>query len=173
MENEKQQEDLSGSIEAERERLRNNCEKGTHCRCCGQMVKLYKRKFNTGCARFMIALYNLSVRKMNKNPSERGWGYFTNDEIRKEAKLDSKGLDYSIVRHWGLAEQGINDDDKKRDSGTWKITVQGYMFVQKQLPIASHVFLYNNKCEGYGDTTMHIDKALGSDFNYQELINHG
>lgn len=153
--------------------LNENASKGCDCPACGQKVKLRERKFNSGQARFMIALFNLTVRKMKgKAPSrdEKGWQFFPLEEIRKEANLGSKGMDYALVRHWDLAVQGVNDNEKKRNSGTWKLTVQGYMFVTGHMPIASHLHIFNNKVEGFGPKKLSIMEALGKDFDYRELI---
>ena len=44
------------TIKEAKEHLRNNFEEGIDCPCCGQFVKLYKRKLNSGMAATLIRI---------------------------------------------------------------------------------------------------------------------
>lgn len=136
--------------------LRANWEKGTKCPCCGQSVKLYKRKFNAGIAVFLIKLH-----KATKN------GNFIH---ASEVLNGTKSLDYSIAVHWGLIEGDSEEVDGKRQSGMWRITEKGSQFVKNLRNIPSHIHIYNNTFVGFGEETIDIEQALGDKFDYEELM---
>lgn len=140
---------------------------GVICPCCNKHVQKYKRKLNSGMCLFLIGLY----RCHRKNLFTDG---FTNKEVMAEMKINTSSLDYSVMKHFGLMEE-IKKEDKEfnnntKKSGYWKITDKGKSFVKGLGVSFSHVMLYNNNPEGFSGST-NIKKALGSKFNYQELMN--
>jgi hypothetical protein len=141
--------------------LRANFEKGVDCACCGQYVKLYKRKLNSGMALFLIGLYRLSVSNMTM--------FFSNHEVMAEMKINTSSLDYSVMKHFGLIYTRISEAGKK-DSGKWMITSKGVNLLLGQSTSPKHVFLYNNKRQGFSDETITIKEALGSKFDFDELM---
>ena len=159
----------SQTIREAKDFLHENMEAGCQCPACGQNVKLYKRPINSGCARFLIGLYRLTLNE-KKTWGTKGWSFFTNDEIRKEALLNSKGLAYGIIRHWELAERAPASDDKKKTSGQWKLTTKGYFFVTRQIRIPKRALIYNNSLIGFGPEDTDIQETLGEDYNYKELM---
>lgn len=143
--------------------LRNNFDKGCKCPTCGQNVKLYKRKLNSGMILFLIGLYRLTI----KTP---GRIYFQNKEIMSEMNINTSSLDYSVLRHFKLIKESENKDNKKRNSGYWMLLDLGFQFVKNNIEIPTHVLIYNNTFQGYSDSKSTITKSLGEKFNYQELI---
>ena len=134
---------------------------GATCACCGQLVKLYKRKFNSSMARDLIALYR---------KTDSGYTYYHSEEI---AKGNHSSREISRVLHWGLVEEQPNQHDKnKRTSGYWRITSKGMKFVEGRNEIASHIFIYNQRLYGFSDTNISIHQALGNKFSYPELMGY-
>ena len=150
-----------GSLEAAREEFFDGIEtpEGTYCPCCDRYGKLYKRKLNHGMARCLIWLYRCSERTNDWNDRDSAPRYvLESGEIGKLA-------------HWGLAVQKPNiDDPKKKESGMWKITHRGRVFIQGRLRVPSHAYLYDNICRGFTESRVDISGALGEPFNYRELM---
>lgn len=144
--------------------LRENFEKGCTCPACGQFVKLYKRKFNSGLAVFLINIFKMK--------SLTGRNSFSSEEIRKHSGDLLRGTDYGIVRFWNVAEPvDANTSEKKKQNWNWSITERGELFVRGIQSIESHVFIYNNRLDGSSNEQINIFQALGNKFDYKELMN--
>ena len=128
---------------------------GGPCPACGQLVKLYRRKLDSTMARLLLRLVKLYERQ------QAAW-------FHVRAIGDETGC-LSLLEHWGLVEQAKNRATEKRCSGLWKPTPLGIRFARGQVAVDSHVFLYNNRVEGWAATEITIRGALGSRFNYEEL----
>lgn len=129
---------------------------GIECPCCGQLAKIYKRKFNSNMAVFLISLVQMTLTEPN------GWVHHSQCKYR--------GRDYSYIEAWGLAGTRPSRDSEKRMSGYWKPTPMGLAFTMEQLLIPSHIHLYNNIVVGVEQTKVTIRDALGDKFNYDELM---
>lgn len=134
-----------------------NVEKGVACPCCDQFVRLYKRKLNTNMVRFLCSLVRISM--------ARGRDVWVNFK-----DCDFEGRDYPYVALWGLAETRANDDASKKNSGQWRPTQKGLDFVLAGLRVPSHVHVLNNRVVGWSEDTVDVKSALGSAFNYDELM---
>lgn len=129
---------------------------GGACPACGQSVKLYRRKLDATMARLLLRLVKIQERN-----GGRGWYHV-------RALGDETGC-LSLLEWWGLVQQATNSDTAKRCSGRWAATPRGVAFAKGQIAVASHVFLYNNRVEGWGARETTIRDALGKKFNYEEL----
>ena len=134
----------------------NNVHDGVNCPCCGQMSRIYKRKFNANMAVFLISLVQIS-RSLGLD-----WVHYS--------KCLFRGRDYPYVATWGLAYCAKNDDTTKRASGFWRPTELGLQFVAGNVSIAKHVAMFDNSLCGYSREAVSIRKALGQKFDYQELM---
>lgn len=137
--------------------LRAGWEKGLKCPCCGQLVKLYKRKLNNGMILFLINLYRAS---------ENGekWHH------AKTLMHGSFSMDYAMLRRWQLIVEQPNDDDAKRTSGVWGITTKGTGFVEGSISVPSHVHIYNDTVIGWSDERITVREGLSEKFDYSELM---
>ncbi len=129
---------------------------GSFCPCCGQRVQVYQRKFNANFATFLISLVMRS--------KERGWDWVHYSDCQ------FKGRDYPYIKVWGLAITAENDDTRKRSSGLWKPTERGVAFVNGTVRLHRYAMMYDNKLCGYSKDTIHIWDALGSRFDYDEMM---
>lgn len=160
---------LNDSISEEKKRLRAEFHKGTKCACCGQSVKLYKRKINSGMALFLIGLWRLECRHQETLPGMIGREFFSNKQVMNEMDLTASSLDYSVMKHFGIIEPRISEGGKK-DSGYWRLTREGIDFVANGKKVNKHVLIFDNKKQGFSDEFTTIQEALGDKFDFQELM---
>ena len=144
-------------IEAKRH-LRENFNTGTNCPCCGQFVKLYKRKLGSSQSRSLILLYSLNQK------SE----WIHSREITKKINITG---DFAKLVYWNLILEKPKSKEDKRSSGFWKLTQRGKDFVLGNIKIPSHVFIYNASLQGFSNEQIFIHSALGKKFSYNELMN--
>lgn len=133
--------------------------KGVSCPCCGQLVKVYRRKLTSSMARALIAMYSYQA----TGPWEAV--HVTNFDLPA-----FRGGDWAKTRLWGLSEEIPNKDTKKRTSGYWRLTEKGRQFVRGEISIPSHKIIYNGKMIGESEEKISIKQALGNKFDYQELM---
>lgn len=149
------------TIREAKKKLRENWERGINCPCCGQMVKLYKRKLYAIQARGLIELY-----KLDQTESK----YYHIREIEGKFR-GSGGGDFAKLRYWKLIEEKPNEDDpSKRTSGMWQITDRGRDFVLGNVKVRSHMTIFDGKFQGLEGDLITIQEALGKKFNYSELM---
>ena len=157
------------TLQEAKDYLKANWEKGTDCPCCGQFVKLYKRRLNAGACRALIFMYRLE-RDRQVDEEWDGWIHVQQD-FAKYFRVNANSMDYSQAQWWELIESKPNvDDPTKKDSGYWKLTPRGKLFVQNKLEVMSHAYLYNNKRLGFTGNKITVETGLGKKFNYQELM---
>lgn len=138
-----------------RQFLKDNYQEGTICPCCGQNVKLYKRKLGSSQARALIFMFKQTVK----------WTHIR--DIVKEINIHG---DLAKLKYWNLVEERPNNDTKKKNSGWWTLTKEGEQFVSGRKEVPSHILIYNAKFLGYSGTTTTIKQALGKHFDYEELM---
>lgn len=145
------------TIAEERTRLKNNIHKGTKCKCCGQMVKLYTRKLYSSQMKGLINLYK---KYMNK-PDYYHISTF---------EIVAGGGDFAKMEFFGLIEAQTNTDSTKRTSGMWKPTQKGIDFVNGRISVPEAVMIYNQSFVGFTENHIYIKDAIGNKFNYEELM---
>lgn len=134
---------------------------GSECPCCGQFAKVYKRLFNKTMARGLLWLAQYS-----KSTNE------TWIETQEHAPrwLVNKGGTLATMAHWGLIEQDeVRPHEDKRASGRWRLTEKGERFVNGQVAIPKHVYLYNGEIVSFSDEMFLIQEAIDP-FSYSELM---
>ena len=135
-------------------RLRGYC-----CSECNQLVKLYRRHFNSNMALALIFLYH-----------NRHKGFIHLENEMKAAGYKRCG-DASYLRHYRFIEgkQEKREDESPRN-GMYKISGLGILFVEKKSKAREFFLTFNNKCEGFDGEEIDIEKALTKKFNYSELM---
>ena len=135
--------------------LRDNWEEGTNCPCCGQKVKLWRKKpISTAVASLckLVKMYDGKALHLDKF-----------NVVKKDRNFNQLVL-------WGLIRPEYNEGETKRASGEWHPTAKGIMFVNEVRSIRKYVYTYDNKVVKFSDETITVREALGNKFNYQELI---
>lgn len=130
---------------------------GTKCPCCKQWVQIYKRRIKSREAAWLIQL-------VRKHAAESR--YYHIDEMKYGRGDEAKLL------HWGLIDDKVNADTKKRRSGLWMPTELGIAFVHEKVKVIKHLFLFNQEFEGWADETdlVTIKDCLRRDFDYELLM---
>ena len=146
--------------------LRENWDKDVDCPCCGQLVKLYKRKFNAGMAVVLIQIYKIHKTK----PEDDTWIKITEEVLARG--YNPATMEYSKLKHWGLIEERGDAGENTPSAGFWRMTNRGINFVKGAVSIPSHVHIYNNMIVGFSETHVKISEALTEKFDYEELMNN-
>jgi len=128
------------SLASAKHKVFSNLHTGSVCPCCEQYAKRYIKV--------------------------EGWIDLPETAPRFVIKSNEIGK----LQHWGLVEQRPSEDTSQKTSGIWRPTEKGIDFARRKIQVSSHVFLYNNIVRDWSDEMVGIDKALGSKFNYSELM---
>jgi len=144
--------------QAKREMLAK-VEDGAPCPCCGRLVKLYKRKLHSEMAAFLCRL----VRKYQHEQR-----YYSTRELCPA--LTKSATDGSYLVLWDLIEKEPSENHAGGKAGMYRPTIHGQEFVLGYTTVKSHVHLLCGEVIGFSDDYIHIKEALGSRFNYEELM---
>lgn len=134
---------------------------GVYCPICDQLCKAHPRTMNANMAIFMVSLVQAFDRTGD-------WVHYKDCEY--------SGRDYPFVKDFGLAVMASPEDktpDQGRVSGFWKPTELGRDFVHKAVSVPKRIFVYNNKVVCVSPDSSNIIVALGSKFDYRELMKIG
>lgn len=146
------------TIAEAKQHLRDNWEEGIVCPCCGQDVKLYKRRIYKSMAICLIKLYKLTVQG-NTN------FYFHVSEF------DATGGDFAKLSYWGLIKEKINQPGQKgRTSGYWLITNLGTAYVKNLVGVERFAKIFDGRLVGFEGEQVKIREALGKTFDYEEMM---
>lgn len=135
----------------------HGAEEGYSCPTCGRFVKRYRRKLHAEMARFLIKLYRETI----KNPGKT-W-FLTRKLYPESIKAATDG---SYLVHWGLVER---EDGR---SGSYRITRRGKTFAAGDSTVRKKIVMLCGNFEGFDGPRIDIHQALGSKFDYYELM-HG
>jgi hypothetical protein len=129
---------------------------GARCPCCNQYAKVYRRQINSGMARSLIAMY--------LHGPQGQW-------VHLPTQVGARSREEGKLRYWDLVEEQV--EVQRADGGRvgyWRLTDAGRSWVTGQSTVPKYVTVYNNTVlESYGDQVS-ISDALGSRFDYTELM---
>ena len=151
------------SILEGKQHLKAHYKKGVDCPCCGQFVKAYRRKIDSGVALFLVKLGRLT----------KEGEYLHAEKVLKALGKSTKSMNYSIARYWELIEKEPIDksNTKKKSSGNWRLTDKGWAFIENRVKPFKYVITYNSKKIDYEfDKVVSIVECLGDHYNYAELM---
>jgi len=131
---------------------------GAICSCCGQNVKLYPRSISGHQAKMLCKLYRLC---------DGNSRYHHRSLITK----DNSG-DLAKMAFWGLIEEGVNEDVKKKNSGNWRITERGRLFARGEIRIPRTVFIFNKLKREESSNVVSIHDVWKERFDYRELMGY-
>lgn len=159
---------LSGdaSLAEAKEWLRAQLREGAPCPCCTQLAKVYRRKLNAGMARVLIRMFK---------KAGLDWTYLPHVDLQPGERRRAVGHsgEMCMTRYWGLIE-GMPDDVRREDGssrvGWWRLTPRGADFVRGGLTVPKYALVYDGRCLGLEGDQVGIRDALGSKFNYAELM---
>ena len=161
------------SLEDAKKWLRARFAKGAPCPCCQQFVKLYRRPFNKSMA-FVLLLIARYYRRYDVRPEE--WLHVPSHINEVVASNPRRAAavrgDWAKLKFWGLIEEKPETRaDGSPRVGYWRLTELGRKFVNREVKVPSHVFIYNGEAlERSVEQQITIDDALTTDFNYSEIM---
>lgn len=140
-------------------------QQGGHCPGCGQRVQLYKRYINSSIALSLIALYK------HEKTLQRG-EYTHWQSFYKQSDLPaSVSSQVTSSKYWGLLEKkNSKKDDGNPDSGFWRLTTKGELFVEGALSVPKSLYVFADKIFDETEEKIYIKDALKKHFNYTELM---
>lgn len=142
--------------------LRENINNGVDCPCCGQMVKLYKRKLTSTMVFCLIQF----KKHMDRNGNE----FHRYISILDQMKLTpSQRSDWQKLVYFKLIEPETTERGNVR-SGFYRMTQIGIDFVNHKTRVPEFVNVYDGKVFGFSENKINISKALDQKFNYLELM---
>ena len=140
-------------IEIVRAWMAPQLEQGTSCPCCDRFTKIYKRKFNSGMACFLIDFYK-----------KYGTSAVNMSDHHPVDQQRAHHQEYEKLPHWGLLT--------RTDSSPhlWSVTPLGVLFLRGETGISKWVWLKHGVCVQKSKDKINIRQALGSKFDYKELM---
>lgn len=101
-----------------------------------------------------------------------GWLRVPDDFVSTSTILSVlKNREYNKLRYWGLLDlHDIDPDANTPYTGLWRITPLGLQFVRGEVEVPEAVFIYDGRKMRSSETTTTLKQALGSKFNYAELM---
>lgn len=145
---------LNSTIKEGKEWLRSRLRDGAACPVCRQHAQMYRRKVNSGMARSLIHMYRLAG---------TGWVHVSviGARSREEGKL----------KYWSLVEEQQANGLHGGRAGYWRVTPAGESFLKETLKIPKYAKVYNGRCYGMEGPLVGIREALGTKFDYNDLMN--
>jgi hypothetical protein len=123
------------------------------CPTCDQFAKVYRRQINSGMARSLILMYR------------QGPGF-----IHIPTAIGARSREEGKLAYWGLAEEEhvVREDGGR--AGWWRITQKGTQFVLGLISVDKYALVYNGRVLDFDGPAWTIRDALGTRFNYAELM---
>jgi hypothetical protein len=174
---EKRAEDMfdarGASLEDAKKWLRSRFEKGATCPCCNQFVKLYRRQLNKSMAYVLLLIARYYRHGLH---AAEEWlhvpSYIAETGADNPRRAAAVRGDWAKMKLWGLIEEkpGVRDDGSPR-VGFYRMTVLGRRFVDREVKVPSHVYIYNGEpLQRVVEEMITIDDALGRDFSFAEIM---
>lgn len=129
-------------------------DEGVLCPCCGQNAEVYKRKIHTTLAKALITLYRHSAP-----------GQFVHT-----ASLPGDTHEISQLSWWGLIEEELIRRPDGGRAGWWRIVPPGVNWVMARTTVPKYARVYDGTCLSLTGEPVTIRDALGTKFNYRELM---
>jgi len=139
---------------------KNDADKGFTCPCCGSFVKRYKRRLNSSMALVLIHLYRSGIKE-----------YVHVEQFLSYKNLPRSGDFHKLVL-WGLLDKKTaKREDGSSRNGYYKLNEKSIDFILGKTKYQKKAIINNGNFEGFEGDFITIQEALGSKFNYQELMN--
>ncbi len=154
------------TIAEAKKHLDKNKENGATCPCCGQVVKTYFRRLN-GTMAYALFMFN----QMTGGDIQKA--VHLQNEMRARYLAASDFADFAKLRFWDLIAVDKNNVNEKGNprGGYYRITKKGIAFLKGELQLHTYAKLFNNQFYGHDGEMLTFKQALGSKFDYEELMN--
>lgn len=150
------------TVREARDLLRTLADEGSVCPCCTQTVKVYRRKLTSAAARGLISLYRMHGRE---------WGHLPTVVKKLTPDIAHQGGYVSLAGYWGLMEEErtVRRDDGGR-AGFWRVTNNGEAWIRRRVTVSKYARVYDGRVLNLTGDLIWITDALGTDFDYRELM---
>jgi hypothetical protein len=139
-----------------REILRELLDAGHKCPCCTQMAKIYRRKITGRQAAALISLFRAAGRDYGHFPTVAPDHY--------------EAAQAALLRYWGLTEELQEKREDGGRAGWWRVTERGEAWIRGQTTVPKYARTYDSRCLGLTGESVTVVDALGTKFNYNELM---
>lgn len=147
-------------LEAMRDWLLARLPDGVFCPLCGQFAKIYRRKITCKTAEALVLMRRHELESANP----------AGEYIYMPGLLDRKQADETKARYWGLIEEKPEKRDDGGRVGWWRLTIRGRRWVDGVIKVPKYAQIYNKECLELHGNPVSIRDALGTKFNYDDLM---
>lgn len=137
-----------------RDLLRTLVDEGHRCPVCTQNAKVYKRPLNSAMARGLIEMYHRN-------------GV---DEFVHVNEIPGHSHELAQASWWGLIEEEKRQRPDGGRTGWWMLTYLGWQFVLGRATIEKYAHVYDGRVLRFSGDRVDIRAALGTKFDYQDLM---
>lgn len=135
------------------------------CPCCERRARINRLRVHSTLALMLSRLYYMAKREFN---DPQAWMHIESFKPKHRT-----GNDFSIVKHWGLAEsRRAGEGEDKISSGMWRLTPDGVNFVEGHTFIDKYACVLDDRVISYGGGMVSMEDALNGKFSYAELRGH-
>lgn len=125
------------------------------CPACGQNVKVYRRRINSGAAQALIAFHDVAGQDWAHGPSV--------------PEVSRVGGEWARLRYFGLIEEELEKRPDGGRSGWWRVTDLGRRYLAGRATVPEYCLFYNQQFLGTEGRDVGISDALGHAFDLREL----
>lgn len=139
---------------------------GTSCPLCTGHMQVYKRRLNARMARTVIYL------ELWDRARPGSWHHVQNRFGSEKILGGGPPGDHGKLPWWGLIEKA--NDDVNHDgpgNGLYRITAAGRLFALGKTTALAWCIEYKSTVLEWSSESVTIEEALGTEFNYRELMN--
>lgn len=132
------------------------------CPTCEQLAKVYRRPLTGGMAAFLILAQRESL----------GEWFHVQALFKRSAQVRATNAagDFAKLRFWGfIEEEQILRADGGR-AGWWRVTTAGAEFAAGRTTVPKYSLIYDNRFLAHEGDDIRIWDALGTKFDYRELM---
>lgn len=137
------------------------------CPCCARRARINRLRIHSTLALMLGRLYYISNREWGEPQS---WVH-----IEAFKPKHRTGNDFSIVKHWGLAEpKSAAPGEDKASSGMWRLTDAGVLWIEAatNTRVPKYAFVMDDRVLGFSPELVTLKEALNNKFSFAELKTH-
>lgn len=145
------------SVQTAEDWTMNAAHDGAECPCCGQLVKVYRRKLYSAMAYALLLIHR------SREGKEDPWVHVPT--LLNGHGTVARGGDFAKLVHWDLLEAHA------KANGFYQMTDKGVQFIECRIAVPVAVYIYNGARLDWDSSEMiTVVDALGEKFNYEELM---
>ncbi len=130
------------------------------CPCCKHRHKIYKRSIDFNTALTLAYMFKAGGRI----------AVHVSKVQRKYGNINTGGY-FAILRNWGLINESLSHEPKGgRQSGYWKVTEEGELFLKGKLQVPKYCHILKNECIGLSGEPVSITDCIPEDFDYKTMM---